>query len=71
MNSTAVYNARTIGDSAFTQFSSGQPVTTVLNHLHRTLANDTVLNYQVSDAVGFMRAISIPTGSSIQSSGRI
>ena len=55
INSTAVYNARTIGDSAFTQFSPGQPVTTVYyNYLGiRTLANDTVLNYQVSNAVGF------------------
>jgi hypothetical protein len=55
LNSTAVYNARTLGDSAFTQFSPGQPVTTIYyNYLGiRTLANDTVLNYQVSDAVGF------------------
>ena len=55
INSTAVYNARTLGDSAFTQFSPGQPVTTVYyNYLGiRTLANDTVLNYQVSNAVGF------------------
>jgi hypothetical protein len=55
INSTAVYNARTQGDSAFTQFSPGQPVTTVFyNYLGiRTLANDTVLNYQVSNAVGF------------------
>lgn len=55
INSTAVYNARTIGDSAFTQFSPGQPVTTIYyNYLGiRTLANDTVLNYQVSNAVGF------------------
>ena len=55
INSTAVYNARTIGDSAFTQFSPGQPVTTVYyNYLGiRTLANDAVLNYQLSNAVGF------------------
>ena len=55
INSTAVYNARTLGDSAFTQFSPGDPVTTVFyNYLGiRTLANDTVLNYQVADAVGF------------------
>jgi hypothetical protein len=55
INSTAVYNARTQGDSAFTQFSPGQPVTTFyFNYLGiRTLANDTALNYQVSNAVGF------------------
>src|SRR5262245_16382699 len=55
INSTAVYNARTEGDSAFTQFSPGQPVTTLyFNYLGiRTVANDTVLNYQVSNAVGF------------------
>jgi hypothetical protein len=55
INSTAVYNARTQGDSAFTLFSPGQPGTTFYyNYLGiRTLANDTVLNYQVSNAVGF------------------
>jgi len=55
LNSTAVYNARTQGDSAFTQFSPGQPVTTIsYNYLGiRTVANDTVLNYQVSNAIGF------------------
>src|SRR5262245_16582701 len=55
INSTAVYNARTQGDSTFTQFSPGQPVTTLFyNYLGiRTLANETVLNYQVSNAVGF------------------
>src|SRR5262245_24899066 len=55
INGTAVYNARTQGDSAFTQFSPGQPVTTVYyNYLGiRMLANDTVLNYQISNAVGF------------------
>jgi hypothetical protein len=58
INSTAVYNARTQGDSAFTQFSPGQPVTTVYyNYLGiRTLANDTTLNYQVSNKVGFYAA---------------
>jgi hypothetical protein len=55
INSTAVYNARTQGDSAFTLFSPGQPGTTFYyNYLGiRTLANDTALNYQVSNAVGF------------------
>jgi hypothetical protein len=55
LNSTAVYNARTLGDSAFTQLSPGQPVTTVyFNYLGiRTVANETVLNYQISNAVGF------------------
>jgi hypothetical protein len=55
INSTAVYNARTQGDSAFTLFSPGQPGTTIYyNYLGiRTVANDTVLNYQVSNAVGF------------------
>src|SRR6185369_1114316 len=55
LNSTAVYNARTQGDSALTQFSPGDPVTTVYyNYLGiRTLANDTILNYQFSNAVGF------------------
>jgi hypothetical protein len=53
INSTAVYNARTIGDSSFTQFIPGLP-TVYYNYLGiRTLANDTVLNYQVSNAVGF------------------
>jgi hypothetical protein len=55
INSTAVYNARTQGDSAFTQFSPVQlPTTFFYNYLGiRTVANDTVLNYQVSNAVGF------------------
>src|SRR5262249_40734239 len=55
INSTAVYNARTQGDWAFTLFSAGQPGTTIYyNYLGiRTLANDTVLNYQVSNPVGF------------------
>jgi hypothetical protein len=55
INSIALYNARTHGDSAFTQFSPGQPVTTVFyNYLGiRTLASDTVLNYQATNAVGF------------------
>jgi hypothetical protein len=55
LNSTAVYNARTIGDSALSLLSPGAPVTTVYyNYLGvRTLANDIVLNYQASEAVGF------------------
>jgi len=54
VNSTAVYNARTLGNDTFAQLSPGTPTLLAsYNYLAvRTLSNDTTLNYQWLKKVG-------------------
>lgn len=54
-NSTAIYNARTQGDTTFAQLSPGAPTrVATYNYLGvRTISNDTTLNYDWLKAVGF------------------
>ena len=54
VNSTAVYNARTQGDSTFAQLSPGTP-TRIFSYNYlgvRTLSNDTTVNYQLVKKIG-------------------
>jgi hypothetical protein len=54
LNSTAVYNARTQGNSTFVQYSPGQSTLVDYDYLGiRTVSNDTVVNYQASKMLGF------------------